>query len=247
MDSAGVVYVADTISDTIRKITAGGVVTTLAGFYGSLGAVDGIGLTARFAYPIGVAIDASGNIYVADRTNHTIRKVTPAGNVTTFAGLANNSGTTDGTGSAARFSNPQGIAVDSAGTVYVADGSNTIRTITPAGVVTTLAGLAFAKWQHRRNRQCRAIQQWPSRNCRRQRTGNAVCGGQQQSHDPENCTRRRRDDARGPGGKHAEAPTERAAPRDSIFLEEWRSTLRARCMSPTPATTRSGRLHPPAW
>ena len=103
------------------------------------------GLTARFAYPMGSRVDASGNIYVADRTNHTIRKVTPAGNVTTFAGLANTPGTTDGTGSAARFSSPQGIAVDSAGTVYVADGSNTIRTITPAGVVTTLAGLAGRK------------------------------------------------------------------------------------------------------
>ena len=122
VDSAGVVYVADTVSDTIRKITPGGVVTTLAGFYGSLGAVDGMGPTARFAYPSGVAVDASGNIYVADRTNHTIRKVTPAGNVTTFAGLANTPGSTDGTGSAARFSSPQGIAVDSAGTVYVADG-----------------------------------------------------------------------------------------------------------------------------
>ena len=142
VDSAGVVYVADTISDTIRKITPAGVVTTLAGFYGSLGAVDGIELTARFAYPFGVAADASGNVYVADRTNSTIRKVTAAGNVTTFAGLANNPGSTDATGSAARFNFPQGIAVDSAGTVYVADGSNTIRTITPAGVVTTLAGLA---------------------------------------------------------------------------------------------------------
>ena len=113
MDGAGVVYVADTVSDTIRKIAPGGVVTTLAGFYGSLGAVDGVGQAARFANPIGVAVDASGNIYVADRTNHTIRKVTPAGNVTTFAGLADTPGSTDGTGSAARFSTPQGIAVDS--------------------------------------------------------------------------------------------------------------------------------------
>ena len=142
MDSAGVVYVADTISDTIRKITAGGVVTTVAGFYGSLGAVDGTGLTARFAGPTGVAVDANGNVYVVDRTNHTIRKVTPAGNVTTFAGLADTPGGTDGTGSAARFSNPLGIAVDSAGTVYVAEGVSRIRTITPAGVVSTLAGAA---------------------------------------------------------------------------------------------------------
>lgn len=143
VDSAGVVYVADTVSDTIRKISAGGVVTTLAGFYGSLGAVDGSEQTARFAMPFAVAVDASGNVYVADRANSTIRKVTRAGNVTTFAGLANSPGTIDGTGSAARFSAPQGIAVDSAGTVYVADGVGTIRTITPAGVVTTLAGQAF--------------------------------------------------------------------------------------------------------
>ena len=79
------------------------------------------GPAARFAYPTGVAVDANGNIYVADRTNHTIRKVTPAGNVTTFAGLADTPGSTDGTGSAARFSAPPGMAVDSAGTVYVAD------------------------------------------------------------------------------------------------------------------------------
>ena len=139
MDGAGVVYVADTVSDTIRKIAPGGVVTTLAGFYGSLGWDDGIGRTARFAGPTGVAVDANGNIYVVDRTNHTIRKVTPAGNVTTFAGLANTPGGTDGTGSAARFSNPLGIAVDSAGTVYVAEGVSRVRTITPAGVVSTLA------------------------------------------------------------------------------------------------------------
>jgi DNA-binding beta-propeller fold protein YncE len=139
VDGAGAVYVADTVSDTIRKITAGGVVTTLAGFYGSLGWDDGVGPTARFATPSGVAVDANGNVYVVDRANHTIRKVTPAGNVTTFAGLANTPGGTDGTGSAARFSNPLGIAVDSAGTVYVAEGVSRIRTITPAGVVSTLA------------------------------------------------------------------------------------------------------------
>ena len=154
VNSAGVVYVADTISDTIRKIEAGGVVTTLAGFYGSLGAVDGPGPTARFAYPFGVAIDASGNIYVADRTNHTVRKVSPTGSVTTFAGLAGASGSTDGTGSDARFNNPQGIAVDSAGTVYIADTNNhRIRTITPDGVVTTLAGPVDGDiWKRRRDR-----------------------------------------------------------------------------------------------
>jgi sugar lactone lactonase YvrE len=141
IDSAGVLYVADTFSDTIRKIAPGGVVTTLAGFYGSVGAVDGAGSNARFSFPAAVAADASGNIYVADRTNQTIRKVTRSGTVTTLAGLATMIGNTDGTGSAARFSAPQGVAVDAAGTLYVADTNNhTIRTITPEGVVSTLAG-----------------------------------------------------------------------------------------------------------
>ena len=164
VDSAGVVYVADTISDTIRKIAPGGVVTTLAGFYGSLGAVDGIGQTARFAGPTGVAVDANGNVYVADRTNHTIRKVTPAGNVTTFAGLADTPGGTDGTGSAARFSNPLGIAVDSAGTVYVAEGVSTDphNHARRRRDQRSRSGAAAAST----DRQCRAIQ--PSRNCRRQ-------------------------------------------------------------------------------
>ena len=144
VDAAGAVYVADTTSDTIRKI-ASGVVTTVAGFVGSFGSADGEEQTARFAYPFGVALDSNRTIYVADRNNHTIRKITQAGVVTTFAGLADTSGTTDGTGSAARFSNPWSVAVDSGGTVYVADTGNfTIRKITPDGVVTTLAGLAGA-------------------------------------------------------------------------------------------------------
>ena len=141
VDSAGTVYVADTSNDTIRKITPGGVVTTLAGFIGSLGSANGFGTVARFAYPFGVAIDSNGNVYVADTTNHTIRKITASGIVTTFAGLAGSSGSSNGTGSAARFNSPQGVAVNNAGTVYVADTRNfTIRQITAGGVVTTLAG-----------------------------------------------------------------------------------------------------------
>ena len=80
-------YVADTVNDTIRKITPGGVVTTLAGFVGSFGSADGTGSAARFGFPFGVALDASRNVYVADRSNNTIRKITPAGVVTTFAGV----------------------------------------------------------------------------------------------------------------------------------------------------------------
>ncbi|MEO6995369.1 MAG: MBG domain-containing protein [Lacunisphaera sp.] len=140
VDAAGNVYVAETDNNTIRKISAG-VVTTLAGSATDRGAVDGTGSAARFNYPGSVAVDSSGNVYVADTQNYSIRKITPAGLVTTFAGSSGISSITDGTGSAARFNFPTGVAVDSSGTVYVADsGLPTIRKITPAGLVTTLAG-----------------------------------------------------------------------------------------------------------
>ena len=141
VDSSGNVYVADTNNHTIRKITNAGVVTTLAGLaILSSGAVDGTGSAARFARPSDVAVDSSGNVYVADTNNHTIRKITNAGVVTTLAGLAGVSGSTDGTGSAARFYTPNGVAVDAGGTVYVADsGNNSIRKITSGGVVTTFS------------------------------------------------------------------------------------------------------------
>jgi sugar lactone lactonase YvrE len=143
VDSAGNVYVTDRGHYMIRKVTPEGVVTTLAGLMGRYGSADGAGSAARFFVPYGVAVDSAGNVYVGDTGNSTIRKVTPAGVVTTLAGLAGAFGSADGTGSAARFSSPQGVAVDSAGNVYVADhGNHTIRKVTPAGVVTTLAGLA---------------------------------------------------------------------------------------------------------
>ena len=143
VDTAGNVFVADSSNQTIRKVTSVGVVTTLAGTAGSVGSTDGTGSAARFNAPYSVSVDTVGNVYVAEYSNHTIRKVTSAGVVTTLAGTANFAGSTDATGSAARFFCPIGVAVDTSGNVFVADSSNhTIRKVTSAGVVTTLAGTA---------------------------------------------------------------------------------------------------------
>jgi hypothetical protein len=140
-DSAGNLYVADTKNHTIRKITPAGVVSTIAGIPGSPGAADGPGSSAQFNQPEGVAVDSAGNVYVADTLNELIRKITPAGVVSTIAGGAYVYGSSDGTGSAASFDNPGALAVDGSGNIYVADsGNDEIRLITPAGVVTTVAG-----------------------------------------------------------------------------------------------------------
>jgi sugar lactone lactonase YvrE len=143
IDGAGMLYVADASNTAIRKVTPAGVVTTLAGSPSRFGSADGSGADARFERPDGVAADGDGNIYVADSFNATIRKITPAGVVTTLAGTAHRFGSADGTGADARFGSPFGVAVDGAGNVYVADeGNDTLRKVTPAGVVTTLAGTA---------------------------------------------------------------------------------------------------------
>jgi kumamolisin len=116
---------------------------TFAGEAGNNGSTDGTGNAVRFKAPGDVATDYTGNIYVVDTDNHTIRKITPNGTVTTLAGLAGVSGSTDGLGSAARFNNPSGIVVDIYENIFVADTDNhTIRAITQAGNVTTVAGLA---------------------------------------------------------------------------------------------------------
>lgn len=139
---SGGVLVGDAANGTLRQVAANGVTTTLAGDSGSRGNTDGTGAAARFAMPLGVARAQDGTCYVADSASHTVRRVTPGGAVTTFAGSPGNAGAADGTGSAARFNNPSGVAVDGAGNVYVADtGNNLIRKITPFGVVTTIAGV----------------------------------------------------------------------------------------------------------
>lgn len=183
IDAAGNLYVGDRMNHAIRKITPAGVVTTLAG-NGSPGSANGTGGAASFNEPLGVACDGSGNIFVADYINGLIRKVTPAGVVSTFqspgstyifgiaidaannlytteyvnqrivkytpagvatpvAGTAGTAGNADGTGTAATFNFPSGIAIDGSGNLYVTDAFNhRIRKITPAGVVTTIAGNA---------------------------------------------------------------------------------------------------------
>ncbi|WP_175404068.1 gliding motility-associated C-terminal domain-containing protein [Mucilaginibacter sp. PPCGB 2223] len=138
-DATGNLYVADRINNAIRKITPAGVVTTFAGT-GSQGSVNGPSTSATFNSASGVAFDGLGNLFVADRNNHLIRKITPAGTVTTFAG-SGSVGSQNGTGIAASFNIPFGVAADVSGNVYVADEYNhLIRRITSAGIVTTLAG-----------------------------------------------------------------------------------------------------------
>jgi sugar lactone lactonase YvrE len=140
-DSSGNLYVADA-GNTLRYVTAAGVVTTIAGQPGVAGWQDGTGTGALFNDPAGVALDPQGNIYVADAADYTVRKVTSAGVVTTFAGKGNTQGSANGTGTLATFTAPSALVADSAGTLYLADGNgNTIRKITtPGAVVTTLAG-----------------------------------------------------------------------------------------------------------
>jgi serine/threonine-protein kinase len=143
VDSSGNVYVADYYAHAIRRISSMGVITVLAGGV-SPGDIDGTGAAASFSFPAGVAVDTAGNVYVADSGNNQIRKVTPAGVVTTLAGKSA-AGSEDGVGANANFNQPSGVAVDTAGNVYVADsGNNQIRKVTPAGVVTTLAGKSAA-------------------------------------------------------------------------------------------------------
>jgi sugar lactone lactonase YvrE len=151
LDSAGNIYVSDQGTHCIRKINAAGDVVTLAGGTGvpsGSGSIDGSGRNARFYSPGGISVDESGNIYVADTRNNTIRRVTPDGNVTTMAGsafsdLGSGEGSNDGVGGNARFKAPMDVVVAPDGNLLIADaGNQTIRKVTPGAVVTTWAGLA---------------------------------------------------------------------------------------------------------
>jgi sugar lactone lactonase YvrE len=144
-DSGGNVYVADTWNHTIRKITPAATVSTLAGLAGSFGAADGTNSKARFNRPTGIAVDGATNLFIADSFNHTIRKITPSGTVSTIAGLAGVWGSSDGSNTTARFYLPQGISIAPNGNLFVTDsGNQTLRKISFIGtnwIVTTVAGL----------------------------------------------------------------------------------------------------------
>lgn len=142
IDRSGNIYVSSTLEHAIRKIDPDRNVTTIAGISGGRGFVntaDNLGYTL-FRGPGGMIVDAAGNIYVADSGNHVIRKITPAGEVTTYAGTGS-AGNSDGTLTTATFYYPTALAIDEAGNIYVVDEANhNIRKITPAGIVTTIAG-----------------------------------------------------------------------------------------------------------
>ncbi|WP_298926183.1 hypothetical protein [uncultured Ramlibacter sp.] len=141
IDASGNLYVAEAYNNTVRKVTPAGVVTTIAGAAPATGSTDGVGAAARFNLPRGIAIDPLNNLYVADTSNHTIRKITPAGLVSTLAGTPQAAGNADGVGAAARFTRPSAIAFHG-GELYVADaGNNAVRKVALDGTVSTFAGL----------------------------------------------------------------------------------------------------------
>jgi len=124
VDASGTFYVADYYNYAIRKVTPDGCVTTFAGAVGEPGGNDGVGGAARFDRPSGIAADKTGNLYVADSGNHTVRLIVPGGEVTTLGGAPNAMSCADGVGADARFAQPSGIAVDVDGRLYVSDACN---------------------------------------------------------------------------------------------------------------------------
>jgi sugar lactone lactonase YvrE len=136
---SGLIYLADEYTNLIRKITPEGVVTTIAGAYREAGVDDGQGAEARFDRPRGITADSKGNVFVMDTNNNTIRKITPDGMVSTFAGVAGEAGFLDGVGSAARFNGPRAATIDAYDNIFVTDEENyAVRMISPDGKVTTV-------------------------------------------------------------------------------------------------------------
>jgi hypothetical protein len=146
IDSGGNLYIADTQHHSIKKVSFSAGVSTFAGKDGTAGSADGVGTAATFNSPTAIAIGSGNTLFVTDTGNGTIRQILPDGTVSTLAGSTTGRGNTDGTGSAATFRTPTGIAINSAGALFVADSANaTIRMVTTGtggGVVTTVAGTA---------------------------------------------------------------------------------------------------------
>ena len=134
-------FVLEDDANDVKRIAADGTVSIFVGQYVA-GAVDGTGTAASFNDPHGLAIDSAGNLFVADTGNHTIRRITPAGVVSTVAGTAGASGSADGVAGVARLNSPSGIAVDAQGKVSFTDAGNTVRQWSATQGVTTLAGTA---------------------------------------------------------------------------------------------------------
>lgn len=140
IDAVGNIFVADTTNSTIRKITPTGTVSTIAGTVGVSGSWEGQGTAAAFNGPIAIAVDAAGNLYVADLFNHKIRKISPTGLVSTFSG-AGGTGNIDGIATVAKFGSPTGIAIDSNGNLFVTERANhKVRKVFPDGSAITFAG-----------------------------------------------------------------------------------------------------------
>ena len=168
VDSARNVFIADTFGDRIRKVDTSGTITTIAGPANA----------AQLDLPTGVAVDGVGNVYIADSRNHRIGKVDTSGTITTIAGDGlMGFGGDGGPATAARFNNPGGVAVDSAGNIYIADSRNDrIRRVDSAGTITTIAGDGTAGFQRRQragdrrapqcSRRCRARQPRERLHCR---------------------------------------------------------------------------------
>ena len=143
VDGAGNVYISDSGNERVRKVDTLGTITTIAGDgTAGFGGDGGPATTAQLNFPYGVAVDGAGNVYIAERSNHRIRKVDTSGTITTIAGDGTFGSSGDGgPATAAQLANPSGVAVDSAGNVYIADlGTNRIRKVDTSGTITTIAG-----------------------------------------------------------------------------------------------------------
>jgi sugar lactone lactonase YvrE len=140
VDASGNLYVADSANHAIRRLATNGMAGTFAGQLGVAGTLDGSGTNAQFNTPSGLAFDHSGNLLVTDTGNATLRKISPAGNVTTLAGVAGESGYAEGAVGVALFGAPLGIAIATNGNIYVADGGNHVIRLLTGGTVSTFAG-----------------------------------------------------------------------------------------------------------